>query len=94
MALDKAKAESAEDALADSVKAKVFQHYMDKSEVPWVRWLMVLGTASVASRISLDETNMASILRTRVWWSRTFLEQFPVLSHAGKFHAMPRQFHS
>ena len=34
VALDKAKAESAEDALADSVKAKVFQHYMDKSEVP------------------------------------------------------------
>ena len=26
--------ESTEDALADPVKAKVFQHYMDKSEVP------------------------------------------------------------
>ena len=34
VALDKAKVESTEDALADPVKAKVFQHYMDKSEIP------------------------------------------------------------
>ena len=88
VALDKAKVESTEDALADPVKAKVFQHYMDKSEVPMGP--MVDGAGNCISGIEdflgRDQYGIDSPHPNMV--VSDILEQFPVLSHAGKFHAM------
>lgn len=88
VALDKAKAESTEDALADPIKAKVFQHYMDKSEVPMGP--MVDGSGNRISGIEdflgRDQYGINSPHPNMV--VSDILEQFPVLSHAGKFHAM------
>ena len=88
VALDKAKAESAEDALADSVKAKVFQHYMDKSEVPMGPMVDGAGNriSGIEDFLGRDQYGIDSPHPSMV--VSDILEQFPVLSHAGKFHAM------
>ena len=88
VALDKAKAESAEDALADSVKAKVFQHYMDKSEVPMGPMVDGAGNriSGIEDFLGRDQYGIDSPHPNMV--VSDILEQFPVLSHAGKFHAM------
>ena len=88
VALDKAKAESTEDALADPIKAKVFQHYMDKSEVPMGPMVDSAGTriSGIEDFLGRDQYGIDSPHPNMV--VSDILEQFPVLSHAGKFHAM------
>ena len=83
VALDKAKAESAEDALADSVKAKVFQHYMDKSEVPMGPMVDGAGNriSGIEDFLGRDQYGIDSPHPSMV--VSDILEQFPVLSHAG-----------
>ena len=88
VALDKAKAESTEDALADPIKAKVFQHYMDKSEVPMGPMVDGAGNriSGIEDFLGRDQYGIDSPHPNMV--VSDILEQFPVLSHAGKFHAM------
>ena len=88
VALDKAKAESTEDALADPIKAKVFQHYMDKSEVPMGPMVDSAGNriSGIEDFLGRDQYGIDSPHPNMV--VSDILEQFPVLSHAGKFHAM------
>ena len=88
VALDKAKVESTEDALADPVKAKVFQHYMDKSEVPMGPMVDGAGNriSGIEDFLGRDQYGIDSPHPNMV--VSDILEQFPVLSHAGKFHAM------
>ena len=88
VALDKAKAESTEDALADPIKAKVFQHYMDKSEVPMAPMVDGAGNriSGIEDFLGRDQYGIDSPHPNMV--VSDILEQFPVLSHAGKFHAM------
>ncbi len=88
VALDKAKAESTEDVLADPIKAKVFQHYMDKSEVPMGPMVDGAGNriSGIEDFLGRDQYGIDSPHPNMV--VSDILEQFPVLSHAGKFHAM------
>lgn len=88
VALDKAKAESTEDALADPIKAKVFQHYMDKSEVPMGPMVDGAGNriSGIEDFLGRDQYGIDSPHPNMV--VSDILEQFPALSHAGKFHAM------
>ena len=88
VALDKAKAESTEDALADPIKAKVFQHYLDKAEVPMGPMVDGAGNriSGIEDFLGRDQYGIDSPHPNMV--VSDILEQFPVLSHAGKFHAM------
>ena len=88
VALSQAKATSIEEANADPRKSKVFYHYMDSSKVP----MGPMGTRGgehikgiedflSAAQYSKDAPHPDMVVKD-------VLDQFPILSHGGKFHAM------
>lgn len=95
VALDKAKVESTEDALADSVKAKVFQHYMDKSEVPMGPMVDGAGNriSGIEDFLGRDQYGIDSPHPSMV--VSDILEQFPGAQPCGQIPCDARcQFHS
>lgn len=74
--------------LLTPIKAKVFQHYMDKSEVPMGPMVDGAGNriSGIEDFLGRDQYGIDSPHPNMV--VSDILEQFPVLSHAGKFHAM------
>lgn len=88
VALDKAQACSVEEALDDPDKAEVYEHYMDKAEVPMGATInesgqRVLGIEDLLPRgqYGIDSEHEHMVVAD-------ILDQFPVLSHANKFHAI------
>jgi len=88
VALEQAKAKTVEEALADEAKSEVFYHYMDASKVP-------MGPMEDAAGNHVK--GIEDFLTRAQYWPGTphhgkvvedILEQFPVLSRGGKFHAL------
>lgn len=88
VALHKAKAGSVEEALADPVKADVYERYMDKSAVPMGPVMDDSGTIIHGIEDELGRDEYGSDTPHPGMVVTDILEQFPILSHGGKFHAM------
>lgn len=88
VALNRAKANSVEEALADPKKSEVFYHYMDAQEVP-IGPMETPGGERIkgiedflgADQYSPDTPHPGMVVKD-------ILDQFPVLSHGNKFHAL------
>lgn len=88
VALERAKAESAADAMFDERKSKVFYYYMDSTKVPMGPTLDSAGNPI---------KGIEEFLSPAQYWPDTphhekvvedILRRFPVLSHGNKFHAI------
>ncbi|RSX50613.1 type I restriction endonuclease subunit R [Bifidobacterium callimiconis] len=88
VALDKAKASDVPSALADPTKAKVYEHYMDKTTVPMGATVSETGERITAIEDFLDRDQYGVGSDHEDMVIADILRQFPVLSHANKFHAM------
>lgn len=88
VALDKAKAGSVEEALADPAKAKVYEHYMDKSKVPMGPMEDAAGDRIPGIEDFVPRSQYGSGTPHQGTVVADILEQFGVLSHGNKFHAM------
>lgn len=88
VALQQAKASSVEEALGDPAKAKVYEHYMDKSQIPMGSEVDADGNrgTSIEGFLGREQYGIGTEHETMV--VKDILEQFPVLSHGRKFHAM------
>ena len=87
VALEKAKASSVAEAVADPAKSAVFYHWMDAAKVPMAGTYSADGTYSkgiedfVPTAQYRREEHIDAVIRD-------IADNFPVLSHAGKFHAI------
>ena len=87
VALEKAKASSVAEAVADPAKSAVFYHWMDAAKVPMAGTYATDGTYSkgiedfVPTSQYRREEHIDAVIRD-------IADNFPVLSHAGKFHAI------
>lgn len=88
VALHKAKAGSVEEALSDPAKTDVYEHYMDKSEVPMGPVTDQSGTVIHGIEDELGRDQYGSDTPHPGMVVSDILEQFSVLSHSGRFHAM------
>ncbi|MBW3087245.1 HsdR family type I site-specific deoxyribonuclease [Bifidobacterium sp. 82T24] len=88
VALDKAKAENIDEALADPAKTEVYEHYMDKNEVPMASMTDDSGNLVRGIEDELGRDQYGNDTPHPDMVVKDILEQFPVLSHGGKFHAM------
>lgn len=88
VALNKAKADSIGDALDDPRKAKVYNYYMDKTQVPMESTVNGSGdeVKGIEDFIDRAQYGIGEPHEDKV--VDDILDQFPVLSRAGKFHAM------
>ena len=88
VALDQSKADSVEEALADPTKAEVYERYMNKNEVPMASSTDDGGRkiTGIEDFLGNDQYGIGSEHEDMV--VADILEQFPVLSHANKFHAI------
>ena len=88
VALSQAHAATVEEALADSDKAEVYRHYMNKNEVPMASTTDCNGrnVTGIEDFLGNEQYGVGSEHEDMV--VSDILEQFPVLSHANKFHAM------
>ena len=86
VALHKAKAATVEEALADKNKAKMYNHYMNRSLVPMLgiqrrnRYIKGIEELVPNSQYTRDEHKQAVLTDIKNQWQ--------VLSHNGKFHAI------
>lgn len=86
VALDKAKAGTVEEANADPAKSKVFYHWMDASLVPMAGvWNADHYTKGIEDFIPTTQYRRDEHIDTVI---RDIIENFDVLSHSGKFHAI------
>ncbi|OZG59678.1 DEAD/DEAH box helicase [Bifidobacterium myosotis] len=88
VALDKAQARSVEEALSDPNKAEVYEHYMDKAEVPMGAVTSENGQRVLGIEDLLPHGQYGIGSEHEHMVVADILDQFPVLSHANKFHAM------
>ena len=88
VALDKAQACSVEEALSDPDKAEVYEHYMDKAEVPMGATVNESGQRIPGIEDLLPRSQYGIGSEHEHMVVADILDQFPVLSHANKFHAM------
>jgi len=88
VALERAKAQTPEEAIGDPGKSKVFYHYMDASKVPM---------ASQSDEAGGCVKGIEDYLTRAQYWPGTphhakvvddIREQFPILSHGNRFHAL------
>ncbi|RSX53219.1 DEAD/DEAH box helicase [Bifidobacterium goeldii] len=88
VALDKSKAGSVDEALADPAKAAVYEHYMDKRQVPMGPMVDDAGNdiKGIEDYLPIAQYGIGRPHPQMV--VDDILEQFPVLSHGNKFHAM------
>ncbi|MBT1160714.1 MULTISPECIES: type I restriction endonuclease subunit R, EcoR124 family [Bifidobacterium] len=88
VALHQAKASSVEEALNDPDKADVYKHYMDKRQMPMASAVDAAGNQapSIEGCLGTGEYGIGKPHAGMV--VKDIIEQFPVLSHGGKFHAM------
>lgn len=88
VALSQAKATSVEDANADPRKAKVFYHYMDSSKVPMGPMTTPAGERVKGIEDFLPAAQYAPDSPHPDMVVKDVLDQFPILSHGSKFHAI------
>lgn len=88
VALERAKALTVAEAQADPVKSKVFYHYMDSKQVPMGPMETQAGEhiRGIEDFLTSAQYTQGTPHESKV--VEDILEQFPVLSHGGKFHAM------
>ena len=87
VALEKAKAKTEEEAIADEAKAKVFYHYMDTSAVPMAGYTDDNGEyiKGIEDYIPTAQYETPEHRETVV---KDIIEKFDVLSRSRKFHAI------
>ncbi|KFI65688.1 type I restriction endonuclease subunit R [Bifidobacterium cuniculi] len=88
VALEQAKARSLDEVNADPSKSKVFYHYMDPKAVPMGPMETPAGEhiKGIEDFLSSSQYGIGSPHEGRV--VEDILEQFPILSHGNKFHAI------
>ena len=84
VALEKARADSVDEAVNDYRKANIFEKYMNKKEVPMARAADEEGV-SIEENVSNAQYDNDQHRNVVV---RDIIKRFPVLSRAGKFHAI------
>lgn len=87
VALDMAKAASIDEVFSDPKKEEIFNHYMDATQVAMVSQVKDDGTIEKG----IEDYIPKSQYRTKEHQGavvRDIVENFPVLSHNGKFHAI------
>ncbi len=87
VALEKAKAKTLEEALADPIKAQTFYYWMDPQKVPMAGQYdaagnYALGIEDYVPNSQYREQNYVDSV------IKDIASQFPILSHGGKFHAL------
>lgn len=87
VALEKAKARTEEEALADSAKSKIFYKYMDSSQIGMVGHVDKLGKYIKGIEDYIPNTQYQTDEHT-LTVVRDILENWLTLSHNGKFHAI------
>lgn len=87
VALEKAKARTEEEALADSAKSKIFYKYMDSSQIGMVGHVDKLGKYIKGIEDYIPNTQYQTDEHT-ITVVRDILENWLTLSHNGKFHAI------
>ena len=87
VALEKAKARTEEEALADSAKSKIFYKYMDSSQIGMVGHVDKLGKYIKGNEDYIPNTQYQTDEHT-LTVVRDILENWLTLSHNGKFHAI------
>lgn len=87
VALEKAKAQTEEEALADAAKSKVFYKYMDSSQIGMVGHVDKLGKYIKGIEDYIPNTQYQTDEHT-LTVAKDILENWLTLSHNGKFHAI------
>ena len=88
VALEKAKAANILEATGDPQKAKVFYHYMDSKKVPMGPMVTLAGERikGIEDYLPSSQYDIGTPHEDMV--VEDVLDQFPVLSHGNKFHAI------
>ena len=87
VALDRAKAKTEADAIADPKKSKVYYKYMDRNQVPMAGYMLPDGKWFKGIEDYVGESQYEEE-KHRKAVVQDILDNWTTLSHAGKFHAI------